>query len=262
MRERRHVHSDCDVSWCCDGSCARRCSCGGRSTSPSSFRRRCHPSDCVGRRARSSSSFTARLRPWRWRRFERSRTRCRQGCCWRACALVASAVATVQSHYWSVLPHQTMPSDKLPLATPGVVVAGLWLVYSAPSSRLVPSRRADDGPLGNEHNLSDRSRRLRAAGALRRRRERQRAVDHGRDLPGREQRPDLRLELSGDRALSLRRSASASVEPVIVSRLCITRSEVDLGPRRCRADRSGSGGRASRATRGCAGGSRRRRCRG
>jgi hypothetical protein len=44
-------------------------------------------------------------------------------------ALAASAVATVQSFYWSVLPHQTMPSDKLPLATLGVVVAGLWLAY-------------------------------------------------------------------------------------------------------------------------------------
>ena len=44
-------------------------------------------------------------------------------------ALAASAVATVQSFYWSVLPHQTMPGDKLPLATLGVVVAGTWLVY-------------------------------------------------------------------------------------------------------------------------------------
>jgi hypothetical protein len=44
-------------------------------------------------------------------------------------ALAGSAVATVQSFYWSVLPHQTMPSDKLPLATLGVAVAGSWLVY-------------------------------------------------------------------------------------------------------------------------------------
>jgi hypothetical protein len=43
-------------------------------------------------------------------------------------ALVASAAATVQSFYWSVLPHQTMPGDRLPLATLGVVVAGVWLV--------------------------------------------------------------------------------------------------------------------------------------
>jgi hypothetical protein len=44
-------------------------------------------------------------------------------------ALVGSAVATAQSFFWSVLPHQTMPGDKLPLATLGVVVAGAWLVY-------------------------------------------------------------------------------------------------------------------------------------
>ena len=44
-------------------------------------------------------------------------------------ALVASAAVTVQSFYWSVLPHQTMPGDRLPLATLGVVVAGVWLVY-------------------------------------------------------------------------------------------------------------------------------------
>jgi hypothetical protein len=44
-------------------------------------------------------------------------------------ALVGSAVATVQSFYWSVLPHQTMPTDRLPLATLGVVVAGIWLAY-------------------------------------------------------------------------------------------------------------------------------------
>ena len=44
-------------------------------------------------------------------------------------ALAGSAAATVQSFDWSVLPHQTMPGDKLPLATLGVVVAGGWLVY-------------------------------------------------------------------------------------------------------------------------------------
>jgi hypothetical protein len=44
-------------------------------------------------------------------------------------ALVASAAATVQSFYWSVLPHQTMPGDKMPLAILGGVVAGGWLVY-------------------------------------------------------------------------------------------------------------------------------------
>ena len=44
-------------------------------------------------------------------------------------ALVASAAASAQSHYWSVLPHQTMPGDKLPLAIVSVVVAVAWLIY-------------------------------------------------------------------------------------------------------------------------------------
>ena len=44
-------------------------------------------------------------------------------------SLVASALATIQSHYWSVLPHQTMPGDRLPLSLTGVVVAALWLAY-------------------------------------------------------------------------------------------------------------------------------------
>lgn len=44
-------------------------------------------------------------------------------------ALIASALTTIQSHYWSVLPHQTMPSDRLPLAATGIVMAALWLVY-------------------------------------------------------------------------------------------------------------------------------------
>ena len=56
-------------------------------------------------------------------------------------ALAASAVATIQSHYWSVLPHQTMPGDKLPLAILGVVVAGGWLVYLRRSEQEVGSRR-------------------------------------------------------------------------------------------------------------------------
>jgi hypothetical protein len=44
-------------------------------------------------------------------------------------ALVASAAATVQSQYWSVLPHQTMPGDKLPLAIVAVSMAVGWLIY-------------------------------------------------------------------------------------------------------------------------------------
>lgn len=44
-------------------------------------------------------------------------------------ALVASAAASVQSFYWSVLPHQTMPGDRLPLAIFSAVVAAVWLGY-------------------------------------------------------------------------------------------------------------------------------------
>jgi hypothetical protein len=44
-------------------------------------------------------------------------------------ALVASALTTIQSHYWSALPHQTMPGDRIPLAITGLVVAVLWLWY-------------------------------------------------------------------------------------------------------------------------------------
>jgi hypothetical protein len=52
-----------------------------------------------------------------------------------AAALVASALTTIQSHYWSVLPHQTMPSDRFPLAATGGVVAVLWLIYLARPDR-------------------------------------------------------------------------------------------------------------------------------
>jgi hypothetical protein len=44
-------------------------------------------------------------------------------------ALVASAAATIQSQYWSVLPHQTMPDDKLLLAIVAVSMAVGWLIY-------------------------------------------------------------------------------------------------------------------------------------
>ena len=56
-------------------------------------------------------------------------------------ALIASALTTIQSHYWSVLPHQTMPGDRLPLAIHGVVVAALWLVYlGSQSNHAIASR--------------------------------------------------------------------------------------------------------------------------
>lgn len=44
-------------------------------------------------------------------------------------AVTASAIASVQSHYWSVLPHQTQPGDERILATLSVVHAVFWLVY-------------------------------------------------------------------------------------------------------------------------------------
>jgi hypothetical protein len=46
-----------------------------------------------------------------------------------ASALVASALASVQSLYWSVLPHQTKPGDELPLAILAVAHAGAWCLY-------------------------------------------------------------------------------------------------------------------------------------
>ena len=44
-------------------------------------------------------------------------------------ALLGSVAATVQSFYWSALPHQTMPGDKLPLSLLAIVVSGCWLLY-------------------------------------------------------------------------------------------------------------------------------------
>jgi len=53
-----------------------------------------------------------------------------------AAALIASAVATVQSLYWSVLPHQTMPGERLPVAILAVAHAGAWLLYLRRSRRV------------------------------------------------------------------------------------------------------------------------------
>jgi len=44
-------------------------------------------------------------------------------------ALTLSAIATWQSLYWSVLPHQTFPSDKLPLAVFATCITTAWLIY-------------------------------------------------------------------------------------------------------------------------------------
>jgi hypothetical protein len=46
-----------------------------------------------------------------------------------AVALIVSAIAGVQSLYWSILPSQTMPGDHLPLAILIVAHATAWLAY-------------------------------------------------------------------------------------------------------------------------------------
>jgi hypothetical protein len=53
-----------------------------------------------------------------------------------ATALVASATAAIQSLYWSVLPHQTVPGDELPLAIGVAAHAAGWLIYLARSRRI------------------------------------------------------------------------------------------------------------------------------
>jgi hypothetical protein len=53
-----------------------------------------------------------------------------------AIGLIASAAASVQSLYWSVLPHQTMPSDKPLIAGAAIVHALVWLAYLARSRRV------------------------------------------------------------------------------------------------------------------------------
>jgi len=53
-------------------------------------------------------------------------------------ALIASAVASVQSLNWSVLPRQTAPGEALPLSIGAVLHAATWLVYL----RIISRRRA------------------------------------------------------------------------------------------------------------------------
>ncbi|HEY7498277.1 MAG TPA: hypothetical protein VH740_07180 [Vicinamibacterales bacterium] len=53
-----------------------------------------------------------------------------------AAALVSSAAASIQSLYWSVLPHQTMPGDALPMAVLAAAHAAVWLVYLWRSRRV------------------------------------------------------------------------------------------------------------------------------
>jgi hypothetical protein len=51
-------------------------------------------------------------------------------------ALVACAAATVQSLYWTWLPHNTMPGDRLPIAAVAVVHAAGWVLYLRRSRRV------------------------------------------------------------------------------------------------------------------------------
>lgn len=51
-------------------------------------------------------------------------------------ALVGTALTVVQTLYWSVLPHQTMPGDELPLAALAVAHSAAWLVYLHRSSNV------------------------------------------------------------------------------------------------------------------------------
>jgi hypothetical protein len=44
-------------------------------------------------------------------------------------ALITSAVASVQSLNWSVLPRQTAPGEALPLSIGAVLHAGAWILY-------------------------------------------------------------------------------------------------------------------------------------
>jgi hypothetical protein len=53
-----------------------------------------------------------------------------------AVALVMAAILGVQSLYWSSLPHNTMPGDKLPLAILTVAHSAAWLIYLRRSKRV------------------------------------------------------------------------------------------------------------------------------
>jgi len=53
-----------------------------------------------------------------------------------AIALAACAVASVQSLYWTRLPGNTMPGDRLPLAVAAIAHATGWMVYLRKSRRV------------------------------------------------------------------------------------------------------------------------------
>ena len=46
-----------------------------------------------------------------------------------ALAVAAATVVAVQSLYWSFLPQQTMPGDRLPLAGSNLAHGAAWLLY-------------------------------------------------------------------------------------------------------------------------------------
>jgi hypothetical protein len=51
-------------------------------------------------------------------------------------AVSAGGLVGVQSLYWSVLPGNVFPSDRLPLAALGIAHAAAWLVYLRRSKRI------------------------------------------------------------------------------------------------------------------------------
>jgi hypothetical protein len=53
-----------------------------------------------------------------------------------AFAVGASAATTVQSLYWSALPHQTVPGEQLPFAILAVANAAAWMVFLGRSRRV------------------------------------------------------------------------------------------------------------------------------
>jgi hypothetical protein len=53
-----------------------------------------------------------------------------------AFAVASSAAAAVQSLYWSVLPRDTSPGERMPLAAAAIAHAAAWIVYLRKSRRV------------------------------------------------------------------------------------------------------------------------------
>ena len=53
-----------------------------------------------------------------------------------AVALIGSAAATVQTVYWTALPHQTVPGSERLIAALAIGHAAIWLVYLSRSRRI------------------------------------------------------------------------------------------------------------------------------